>query len=104
MPSGNGDNYQYSFLNHHGAFGGQTRDTKDSNIGKWSYEESIYTPGETYSMHKDEVHSIYFSRGAEVLFFEGPTQCDHSAILEPVSNGKVIPTFKIEPWMFWKGG
>ena len=62
--------------------------------------EETYQAGECYSMTHDEIHSIYFSKGAEVLFFEGPQVSDTSVFLEPVVNGEVIPTLKTEPWMF----
>lgn len=51
-------------------------------------------------MLASEVHSIHFSRGAQVLFFEGPTVADTSIILEPNVDGETIPTFRVEPWMF----
>ncbi len=60
----------------------------------------LYKAGDRYSMKADEIHSIYFSRGAKVLFFEGPTIADSSLILEPYVDGEVVPTFKVEPWMF----
>lgn len=65
-----------------------------------SPKETWYTAGETYSMSSDEVHSIYFTKGAVVLFFQGPDVADTSYILEPVANGVHVPTFRVEPWMF----
>ena len=35
--------------------------------------------------------------------FEGEERTDTSVILEPSTNGEVIPTFKVEDWMFKKG-
>lgn len=61
-----------------------------------------YTQGQTYGMKANEIHSIYFSKGARVLFFEGPQVSDSSVILEPWCDGEAVPTFKIEPWMFKK--
>ncbi len=96
-----GDEYQATELEHHGMFGDQTRElTKE--ISKWSFKQSIYKKGDVYSMKAEDIHSIYFSKGAEVLFFEGPSKQSVSTILEPVSGGRVIPTFKVEKWMFRK--
>jgi hypothetical protein len=53
-------------------------------------------------MTADQVHSIFFSRGAIVLFFEGSKESDTSIILEPFVNNEIVPTFKVEPWMFKK--
>jgi len=61
---------------------------------------TIYSQGKTYQMKAAEMHSIYFGRGAIVLFFEGPQVSDTSDILLPIANGEVVNTFKTEPWMF----
>lgn len=65
---------------------------------------SVYTQGQVYGMRHNQIHSIYFSKGAEVLFFEGQPRTDHVTILEPWSNGKVVPTFSVEEWMFEREG
>jgi hypothetical protein len=67
-----------------------------------TFIEKAYTygVGETYSMKANQIHSIRFARGSEVLFFEGPEVADSSIVLEPWSNGKRIPTFVTQPWMF----
>lgn len=59
-----------------------------------------FATGETYSMRAEEIHSIRFSSDAEVLFFEGPEVLTSSQLLEPWSDGKVVPTFECAPWMF----
>lgn len=61
-----------------------------------------YSAGQTYGMKASEVHSIYFSKGAKVLFFEGPQLTDTNIVLEPFVAGETVPTFKVEPWMFTK--
>ncbi len=63
-----------------------------------------YEEGDTYSMEADEIHSIRFSRGARVLFFEGPPIRETSVFLEPFSNGELVRTFDTKPWMFKQGG
>lgn len=68
----------------------------------YRYTDSRYNAGECYSMRAEEIHSIQFSRGAKVLFFEGETRTD-SEIIEPVVDGEVIRTFHVAPWMFKKG-
>jgi hypothetical protein len=61
-----------------------------------------YDEGDTYSMTSDEIHSIVFEKGTVVLMFEGPPLTSTSLMLEPWVNGKCIPTFRTEPWMFEK--
>jgi hypothetical protein len=66
----------------------------------WSMCPHPFGEGDTYQMRHHEIHSIQFSRGARVLFFEGPEVTTTSTMLEPWENGKVVPTFRTEPWMF----
>jgi hypothetical protein len=61
-----------------------------------------YGPGDIYWMSRDEIHSITFSAGTRVVFFEGPQVVARSRMIEPWVNGKVVPTFHVEPWMFEK--
>jgi hypothetical protein len=72
------------------------------SVSRWGFEDHVYNEGECYSMKYYQVHSIYFSRGAVVLFFEGPQVTEQSIALEPVVDGVAVPTFKVEPWMFLK--
>lgn len=67
---------------------------------RWWQNTSTYQSGDTYSMKYDELHSIQFSRNVRVLFFEGPEVTKQSRMIEPWVNGKVVPTFRTEPWMF----
>jgi len=94
-----GDLYEESTLRFSGAFG-QYEESDDGSIGRWTYQDREYTAGQCYSMKAHEVHSIYFSRGTKVLFFEGPTISDASIILQPFVHGEVIRTFEVKPWMF----
>lgn len=66
----------------------------------WVQEEFVYEAGDVYRMKHNEIHSIQFEKGSEVLFFEGPPVTTTSSMLEPWVNGKVVPTFKTEDWMF----
>ncbi len=72
----------------------------------WSKETRSYGPdspyGTTYTMTSAEIHSVVFKKGTVVLFFEGPELLKTSKMLEPWVNGKVVPTFKTEDWMFEK--
>lgn len=63
---------------------------------------TTYRPGNVYAMQHDQIHSIVFSHGAVVLFFEGPELSKRSVMIEPWENGKVIPTFETRDWMFQK--
>ena len=93
-----GDLFQRTKLIYEGDVGHYQ--TEACDIGNWKYSDQEYSAGQCYSMRADEVHSIFFSRGALVLFFEGPTEANSSIILEPCVDGEVVPTFKVEPWMF----
>jgi hypothetical protein len=93
-----GDCYEVSDVTYEGLLGVHTKTPVSRNY--YSYTESTYEEGDPYGMLASEFHSIYFSKGAEVLFFEGPPQATHSQILEPVVNGRTIPLFRTDPWMF----
>lgn len=95
---GKGDRFMETCLIYRGGIGHY--DTEKNGIDTYQGSSYLYKAGSNYSMKADEIHSIYFSRGAKVLFFEGPTITDSSIILEPYVDGEVIPTFKVEPWMF----
>ncbi len=69
-------------------------------IFRYARSETVYAAGDCYSMRARDIHSIYFSRGAKVLVFEGENFKRTSTILEPVADGEVVPTFRTEPWMF----
>lgn len=63
---------------------------------------TTYAQGQCYSMEYHQIHSIQFSKGAVVLFIEGPDVINISTILQPFVGGKEVPTFAREPWMFLK--
>lgn len=95
-----GDEYSATSLRASGAGAYTVMAKGDDRTMKWQVTESRYEAGAEYHMTAKQVHSIYFSRGAVVLFFEGPKVSDESIILEPFIDGEVVPTFKVEPWMF----
>ena len=68
--------------------------------GHWRYYDRKYAKGQIYSMSAEEVHSITFSKGAKVLFFEGPEKSTKSMIIEPLVDGVRIPTYKKREYMF----
>src|SRR6185503_18478287 len=78
------------------------RHERENVATRYTQKTTIYYKGDIYSMHFNEIHSIKFSSGAKVLLFEGIKQTHISEMLEPWVNGKVIPTFKTENWMFEK--
>lgn len=94
------DAFWQSSLLYGGACGTYTRE--GDQVVYAERESRTYKAGDKYGMAADEVHSIYFSKGARVLFFEGPQVSESSVILEPWCDGKAVPTFKVEPWMFRK--
>lgn len=76
--------------------------TREDKPTRWLQNTTVYYGGDTYSMDASEIHSIWFERGTVVLFFEGPQVTPTGVMLEPWVNGKVLPTFRTEPWMFEK--
>lgn len=97
------DLYRKLNLIHTGSFGHyNTIPEEDHEL--WGYKETKYQAGEWYTMKAEEVHSIFFSKMAEVLFIEAPNRFGQSFVLEPISDGKVIPTFRVDHWMFREEG
>lgn len=74
--------------------------TRNDKASWYSQETYEYGFGDTYYMPADAIHSIVFGAGTSVLFFEGPQVIAQSLMLEPWVDGKCIPTFKTESWMF----
>lgn len=93
-----GDRFMSSALAYQGEVGSYKKSVGES--GFWSPKKSTYQAGDFYSMHHHQIHSIQFSRNAQVLFFEGKTETNESVILEPDVDGTVIRTMKTEKWMF----
>lgn len=73
---------------------------EDLEVGRYRATDRTYGVGQCYSMQAEEIHSIFFSRDALVLFFEGSTEMDCSYVLQPYVNNEVIPTLETKPWMF----
>jgi hypothetical protein len=75
---------------------------QDEGYGPVSFfeKEHNYTEGDWYTVKHDEIHTIHFEKGTQVLMFEGPNVSDRSIILEPFANGIRVPTFKVDDWMF----
>lgn len=96
-----GDLYQASTLAYVGA-PGRYASIDCGQPEHWRYKDTTYIAGQSYSMEHDEVHSIYFAKGTRVVFIEGAPVSNESLFLQPVIDGEVIPTFKIEDWMFKK--
>ena len=97
---GSGDEFEATELVYAGKPGQYEKLSGDRAC--WDIRGNVYAAGTTYSMAAAEVHSIFFDRGTVVLFLEGPQVSDRSIILQPVVDGEVIPTFKVEEWMFKK--
>ena len=97
-PDANGDEYEATTLKYAGAPG--CYEKTQGGRTRWSYRTETFHEDHTYSMTADEVHSIFFARGTVVLFFEAAPTTDTSIILQPVVDGGMVPTFKVEPWMF----
>lgn len=92
------DEYRTTTLRYQGEIGKYASELGD--VHRWRHEDKQFTEGQCYSMRAHEVHSIFFSRRAIVLFFEGPSVSESSIVIEPVVNGETIPTLEVRPWMF----
>ncbi|MEO8298767.1 MAG: hypothetical protein ABI574_13270 [Burkholderiales bacterium] len=99
--AGCGDFYTVSELRYRGNVGSYEKVAIES--GRYMHRDEIHDEGAVYSMRPEEIHSIFFSRGAMVLFFEGPTVADRSILLEPLIDGETVPTGAVLPWMFQRG-
>lgn len=95
-----GDFFQQSDLMYEGEVGKYK--ARPNGRGWWRYDDYTYDVGEVYTMKAEQVHSIQFSRGAKVLFFEGADKSNVSTIIEPVVNDEVITTCKNRSYMFQK--
>lgn len=98
-----GDEYQMTVTFYNDKPGMYRRDDEMKKVSRYGVRETFYKAGMWYGMEANEIHSIRFSRDSAVLFLEGPTISQKSAVLEPVVNGIHIPTMKTEPWMFIGG-
>ncbi len=102
-PMEGGDTYQTVHLDYSGEIGRHSK--RLGPVLEWGFKDREYVKGQAYSMQADEVHSIWFSRGAVVLLFEGPTIRKASVCIEPFINGQLVETMTVQPWMFsQKGG
>ena len=94
------DDYRTTTLRYCGEIGKYQQEPGD--VHRWRYVDRVFSEGQCYAMKAHEVHSIFFSRRALVLFFEGPTVAETSIVIEPVVDGETIKTLEIKPWMFRK--
>lgn len=81
---------------------GRYTDPKPREFGVKLYrtETTTYETGESYSMLAHQIHSIRFRHNTVVLMFEAANRLTKTQILLPVVERNIIPTFKVEPWMF----
>jgi tetrahydromethanopterin S-methyltransferase subunit E len=96
-----GDLYSAVYQTYNGSIGSYKTERSNLHI-RYVQISQKYNKGDQYSMYSDEIHSIRFKKGTKVLFFEGPDVDDKSIIIEPIVDGELIETFKVEPWMFKK--
>ena len=96
--SKNGDEYQSSSLTYLGRPGSYTKEA--GVVSSFSKFSKKYVEGDWYSMKAHELHSIEFSKGAKVLFFEGKEVTKTTQVIEPYVNKQLIPTLLTEDWMF----
>ena len=97
-----GDLFVCSMLDYKGSVGDHV--VASTNPETEAYDDTDYenVAGEFYSMTYNQFHSIRFSKGAKVLFFEGPQVTNTSFIIEPYVDGVLIPTYQKLDYMFLK--
>jgi len=93
-----GEAFRTSWLRYDGAPGKYKKEI--GGVSNWVSETRLYREGECYTMEARDVHSIYFSKDALVLVFQGHNEMAMSKVIEPVVDGQVIPTLKTAKWMF----
>lgn len=101
VPSEIGDKYMVTDTTYLGKPG--QYDYKKLGVMRFATDPIAHEEGEWYSMKFSDIHSIKFSRGAMVLFFEGRNVVNKTQVLEPYVNDEHVPTMKTEPWMFKRG-
>ena len=89
-----GDDMQVMSLKYLGAPGKYS--TTDLAVQKFARSSTVYEAGEIYMMERDQIHNIEFTKGTQVLFFEGPQKTETSLALQPIVKDK-------EPKMFDTG-
>lgn len=98
----NADMFQTTTLEYKGVIG--KYEMVRGGIAKWKATARRYLEGNCYSMKAEDVHSIRFSRDAIVVIFESAPVSSSSIIIEPYVDKRLVPTFKVEDWMFRKEG
>lgn len=94
------EEYQESVLTYDGV-AGEYDCKKLKNKTEYYVAETVkYTQGQIYTMAHHNVHSIAFSKDAEVLIIESPQKEPKSIIIEPVINNKHIHIMEVKDWMF----
>lgn len=94
------DKFVHQNLRYHGTPGEFEVVSTGDPMGM-SKKSTRYAAGQWYTMKSHEIHSILFSRDAEVLFFEGPQVTDDSCVLLPWVGGEVCDTMDCNaPWMY----
>lgn len=79
----NGRELYESTLEYRGKPGEYTAETDPYGPRIWSHQAKRYERGQCYFMTSNEIHSIAFAPGSEVLILEGPTIRDRSVVLHP---------------------
>ncbi len=97
-----GDFFESTTLSYCGKIGSHSKSREGRAF--YGFFDTKYKAGECYAMSAQQIHSIQFSKGAKVLFLEGPQVFDTSIIIEPVVNGIVIPTYENKGYMFINQG
>ena len=95
-----GDFFESTTLSYDGEIGNHSKSREGRAF--YAYFDTKYKAGDCYAMSAQQIHSIQFSKGAKVLFLEGPQISDTSIIIEPVVDSVVINTYENKPYMFIK--
>lgn len=94
----NEDLFRLSELYYNGRPGSYSKNRL--RVAPFKATQTQYHTRDWYTMTHDQIHSINFSKGAKVLFFEGPSVSDCSLFIEPYTVNGVVETLRTEDWMF----
>lgn len=76
--------------------------TQEKGKSYFKFRDLLHQEGDSYFIHENSIHSIWFSKDTAVLVEEGKTIRNTNVYIEPVVDGVIIPTIEIKSWMFTK--
>lgn len=81
---------------------GKYRHSLGGHLGQYVRRNKRLEEGQRFRLNSDEIHSIFFNKGAIALIKEGPDIDCMSYILQPIAKDELINTFQVNEWAFRK--